>query len=342
MKSKVLVTGGLGYIGSHTVVELIDAGYEVFIIDNLINSSESVLANIENTIGVKPNFFKADLTNLEEISKIIKSNNIQSVIHFAAHLFVDESVLKPMKYYRNNVVGLLNLLEVCEENEIKEFVFSSSCAVYGDKVKMPVSESDLITQSSSPYGNTKIVGELMLQDFIQANPNFNSTILRYFNPVGAHQKGFLGELSLNGPKHLFPIIINNINNGKATQIYGDDYPTRDGTCIRDYVHVTDIAKAHVMSLKHMKTNDSSNLNIFNLGSGKGITVLEILKEFENELSNKISYKIVDRRAGDAIQIWSDTKKAKEKLGWEPKMGLKEMVSSALKWEENKIKVSDAR
>ncbi len=332
-KKTVLVTGGLGYIGSHTVIELLDLGYEVLIIDDLSNSNIEILTQIELITTKAPTFYNFTLLNKLKLIEVFEKHKIDSVIHFAAHLLVDESVENPLKYYTNNIVSLLNLLDVMKSFNVFNLVFSSSCTVYGEPLKLPVSETENIKKSSSPYGTTKIMGETIIKDSCKAY-GFSCIALRYFNPVGAHSTGFLGELPKGQVKHLFPVISKYISNEANTiTIFGNDYDTIDGTAIRDYVHVVDLAKAHILGINRLsQEQNEKNFEFFNIGSGSGFSVLEIIKAFERASGKEIKYDIKNRRDGDVSKIWADTTKAKKVLNWEAKYTLDNMVKSSLDWE----------
>ena len=330
-KKKVVVTGGLGYIGSHTVVELMQQGLEVVIIDNLCNSSVHILSQIEEIVGKKPVFYQIDLVDISAVREVFEKEDIDSVIHFAAHLLVNESVVNPLKYYRNNLVSLINLLEVMNEFSVQKLLFSSSCTVYGDTKQVPVTEETPVFKASSPYGATKIMGEQIIEDAVNSSPVLKSVLLRYFNPVGAHSSGKIGELSIGKPSHLFPIISQAIESESIFMVFGKDYHTPDGTPVRDYIHVQDLASAHVAALQHMEKS-SCSIDAFNIGTGNGFSVLEIIREFENISKKKLKITFEERREGDVEKIWADSNKAKEKLNWTPRFSLEEMVRSCLVWE----------
>lgn len=339
--SKVLVTGGTGYIGSHTVVELINDGFEVVIVDNLSNSNIDVLNGIEKITGVRPAFENIDCVDYVAMDRMFdKYGDIDSIIHFAASKAVGESVEKPLLYYRNNLVSLINLLQLMPIHKIKNFVFSSSCTVYGQPDILPVTEDAPIKPALSPYGNTKQIGEEIIRDTVYANPaSYQSTILRYFNPIGAHASAEIGELPNGVPNNLLPFVTQTaIGLRKQLQVFGDDYNTPDGSCIRDYIHVVDLAKAHVIAVKRMLEEKSlSNVEIFNLGTGRGLTVLEILNTFERVNNIKVPYKIVDRREGDIEKVWAEPKFANEVLGWTAHETVEETLRSAWAWEQNLAK-----
>ncbi|MDD4199146.1 MAG: UDP-glucose 4-epimerase GalE [Paludibacter sp.] len=336
--SKVLVTGGTGYIGSHTVVELINEGFEVVIVDNLSNSNVEVLNGIEKITGVRPAFENIDCVDYVAMDNMIdKYGNIDAVIHFAASKAVGESVEKPLLYYRNNLVSLINLLQLMPVHKIKHFVFSSSCTVYGQPDILPVTENAPIKPALSPYGNTKQIGEEIIRDTIYANTNnYQSIILRYFNPIGAHVSAEIGELPNGVPNNLLPFVTQTaIGIRKQLQVFGNDYDTPDGSCIRDYIHVVDLAKAHVVAVRRMlegKSKDS--LEVFNLGTGRGLSVLEIIKTFEEVNQVKVPYKIVNRREGDIEKVWADPTYANEVLGWKAQETVEETLRSAWAWELN--------
>lgn len=338
MKKKILVTGGSGYIGSHTVVELQTSGFDVVIIDNLSNSNIEVLDGIKKITGITPNFEKLDLTNAESVSNFFKKyDNIDAVIHFAALKAVNESVENPLLYYRNNLLSLINLLEAMDKFKITHLVFSSSCAVYGQPDELPVSEKSPIKKAESPYGNTKQISEEIITDAANANRGMlKSIFLRYFNPIGAHESGLIGELPIGIPSNLVPYVTQTaIGLREQIMVYGDDYETADGTGVRDYIHIVDLAKAHVIAIKRLMENkNKSDIEIFNLGTGKGTSVLEIIKTFERANNIKLNYKIVERRSGDIAKIWANTRLANEELGWRAEKTVADALSSAWKWEKN--------
>lgn len=338
---KVLVTGGTGYIGSHTVVELINEGFEVVIVDNLSNSNVEVLSGIEKITGVRPAFENIDCIDYVAMDNMMdKYGEIDAIIHFAASKAVGESVEKPLIYYRNNLVSLINLLQLMPVHKIKNFVFSSSCTVYGQPDILPVTEKAPIKPALSPYGNTKQIGEEIIRDTIHANSdNYRSIILRYFNPIGAHASAEIGELPNGIPNNLLPFVTQTaIGIRKQLQVFGNDYNTPDGSCIRDYIHVVDLAKAHVVAVKRMMGGKSkANLEIFNLGTGRGLSVLEIIKTFEEVNQVKVPYKIVNRREGDIEKVWADPAYANEVLGWKAVETVEETLRSAWAWELNLAK-----
>lgn len=334
-KGKILVTGGTGYIGSHTVVELQLAGYEVVIIDNLSNSFEFIIDNITSITGIRPDFYNIDLCDKKALENFFdKADDIVGIIHFAAFKAVGESVANPNKYYYNNLASLINVLENMVRKEIDLFIFSSSCTVYGEPAKVPISEDFPIVKALSPYGNTKQMSEDIIVDNVKVS-NLKAIILRYFNPIGAHETGLLGELPINIPNSLMPVITQTaIGKREKLSVYGNDYPTPDGTAIRDYFHVSDLARAHVMAMDYLfEGKNSDNTEIFNLGSEKGYSVLEVINEFEKVSGVDLNYEIGNRRAGDAVKVFADSTKAFNKFGWKTERNLTEMVRSAWKWEQ---------
>src|SRR5665647_1153512 len=334
--AKILVTGGTGYIGSHTVVELQKVGFDVVIVDNLSNSNIDVLAGIEKISGIRPAFENIDCVDYVSMDRMFeKHKDIEAIIHFAASKAVGESVEKPLLYYRNNLVSLINLLQLMPIHKVKNFVFSSSCTVYGQPDILPVTESAPIKAALSPYGNTKQVGEEIIRDTIYANSFYQSIILRYFNPIGAHASAEIGELPNGVPNNLLPFVTQTaIGLRKQLSVFGSDYNTPDGSCIRDYIHVVDLAKAHVIAVQRMLNNKTkSNVETFNLGTGTGLSVLEIIETFESATGVKLNYKIVNRRAGDIEKIYADTTKANKVLGWKAEVTLKETLLSAWNWEK---------
>jgi len=331
---KVLVTGGLGFIGSHTVVELQNEGFEVVIIDNLSNSSEEVLKGIVAITGKTPIFEKMDLREKAAVHNFFKKhNNVAGVIHFAASKAVGESVENPLLYYENNISSLVYILQELQQFPAANFIFSSSCTVYGEADKMPITEDAPIKVAMSPYGNTKQMGEEIITDAAKVT-NINAILLRYFNPMGAHPSAEIGELPLGIPQNLIPFITQTgIGMRQELSVYGDDYPTPDGTCIRDYIHVVDLAKAHVIALQRLLNKKNlSKVETFNLGTGTGSSVLEVITTFEKVSGKKLPYKIVGRREGDIISAYANTDKANTVLGWKAQSTLEEALASAWKWE----------
>ncbi len=336
MAKKILVTGGTGYIGSHTVVELQQNGYEVVIIDNLSNSSAEVIDNIEKITGRKPGFEQFDLVDFQKTDDFFSRNSdIEAIIHFAASKAVGESVEKPLHYYRNNLVSLLNILDCQIKFNVANIVFSSSCTVYGQPDLLPVTEKTPRKDAESPYGNTKRISEDILKDTIQANPVLKAIALRYFNPVGAHSSALIGELPLGVPQNLVPFITQTAAGLRSElKVFGDDYNTPDGSAVRDYINVVDLAKAHVIAIERLLlAKNKSNYEVFNLGTGTGLSVLEIVKGFERATGVKLNYKIVGRRSGDVEKIWADTSFANDELGWKTEKGLDETLLSAWNWEK---------
>jgi UDP-glucose 4-epimerase len=332
---KILVTGGTGFIGSHTVVSLADAGYHVVIIDDLSNSNMGVLDGIEKITGTRPAFFKIDLTDPDAVKHFFEENTgFDGVIHFAAFKAVGESVLNPLKYYKNNLFSLVNLLENMRLNEIRNLVFSSSCTVYGQPDVLPVTENSAIQKAESPYGSTKIISEQIIEDAVKAGL-LNAISLRYFNPIGAHPSALIGELPIGTPNNLIPVVTQTaIGKREKVIVYGDDYDTPDGSCIRDYIHVIDLAKAHVVALRRMiSQNQKSEYEIFNVGTGTGYSVLEVLHTFEKVAALKLNFEIGPRRPGDITKIYADTTYANKELGWKAEENLESMIHSAWEWEK---------
>ena len=337
MKEKILVAGGTGYIGSHTTVELQNAGYEVVIIDDLSNSNIEVLDGIERITGIRPTFVKLDLKDKEATRAALKDHDgIKRVILFAASKAVGESVQQPLKYYRNNITTLINILELMPEFDMKGIVFSSSCTVYGqpDPEFLPVTENAPIKPAMSPYGNTKQINEEIIQDTIHAGAPFKSIILRYFNPIGAHPSAEIGELPNGVPQNLIPYLTQTaMGIRKELSVFGDDYDTPDGSCIRDYINVVDLAKAHVIAMDRMLQNKSEEkVEIFNLGTGNGVSVLELINTFEKKTGVKVPHKIVGRREGDIEKVWANPERANKVLGWKAEESLEDTLQSAWDWQ----------
>ena len=333
---KILVTGGSGFIGSHTTVELLQKGYDVVIADNLSNSEEWIVDRIEQISGNRPYFEKIDCCNLSELKKLfLLHSDIQAVIHFAAFKAVGESVDSPLSYYRNNLVSLINLLDCMKETQINRLVFSSSCTVYGEPHYLPVDEKHPVQKAESPYGNTKQIGEEIIND-ATISSKLNGICLRYFNPIGAHPSSKIGELPQGVPNNLVPFITQTaIGKRKELKIFGNDYPTPDGSCIRDYIHVVDLAKAHVVSLERLlKSKNKKKFELFNLGTGKGASVLEVVEAFEKVSKVKLNYTIAERRPGDIIKVFADTTHANEELGWKAELSLEEALLPAWNWEKH--------
>lgn len=337
--SRILVTGGTGYIGSHTVVELMQQGYDVTIVDNLSNSSIDVLDGIAEIVGRKPEFANVDCGNFMDLDQVFKQySDIEGVIHFAASKAVGESVEKPLLYYRNNLGSLVTLLEVMRMHGVKNLVFSSSCTVYGqpDAQHLPVDETAPIQKALSPYGNTKQINEEIICDEAHADKTLNATILRYFNPIGAHPSALIGELPNGVPQNLLPFITQTAAGLRPElKVFGNDYNTPDGSCIRDYIYVVDLAKAHVKAIDRMlNAKDRQQVEVFNLGTGTGLSVLTLIKEFEAATGVKIPYTIVGRREGDIEQVWAAPEKANKILGWKADTPIRDVLASAWKWEKH--------
>jgi UDP-glucose 4-epimerase len=333
--NKILVTGGLGYIGSHTVVALQNAGYDVIIIDDCSNAEEDFLERITSITNKQPEFFKIDLKNEEETKLFFKTNKVDGIIHFAAYKAVGESVQKPLMYYRNNLVGLINILEAMQEFDANNIIFSSSCTVYGQADVMPIDEQTPLKRPESPYGKTKQMGEEILEDFsIIAQKNV--ICLRYFNPVGAHESAKIGELPKGIPNNLVPYVTQTAAGVReCLSVWGDDYPTRDGTAIRDYIDVNDLADAHVKAMTRLiDKQNKTTLEFFNLGTGTGSTVLEVVNAFQNANDLKINYQIQGRREGDIVEAYANNTLAKTELNWEPKTSLETSLRNSWKWEQN--------
>lgn len=336
MKQKILVAGGTGYIGSHTTVELQNAGYEVVIIDDLSNSNIEVLDGIEKITGIRPAFIQLDLKDKEATRQALEAHpGIKGIILFAASKAVGESVQQPLKYYRNNIVTLLNLLDLMPEFHIEGIVFSSSCTVYGQPDQLPVTEDAPIKPATSPYGNTKQINEEIVRDTIHAGAPFKSILLRYFNPIGAHPSAEIGELPNGVPQNLIPYLTQTaIGIRKELSVFGDDYDTPDGSCIRDYINVVDLAKAHVVAMDRMLQNKTeANVEVFNLGTGRGVTVLELINAFEKGTGVKVPHKIVGRREGDIEKVWANPERANKVLGWTARETLEDTLISAWNWQK---------
>jgi UDP-glucose-4-epimerase len=336
MKKKILVTGGTGYIGSHTSVELIEEGYDVVIIDNLYNSEAEVVDGIEKITGVRPVLEVFDLCDKNKLDLFFKNNkDIAAIIHFAAYKAVGESVSKPLEYYRNNLDSLMNLLGAMQNYGICNMVFSSSCTVYGQPEKLPVTEDNPFQSALSPYGNTKQIGEEIIRDTTTASDKIKAISLRYFNPIGAHPSALIGELPRGVPENLVPYITQTaIGLRDELRVFGNDYDTPDGSCIRDYLHVSDLAKAHVVAVKRLIDNkNKKNYEVFNLGTGKGVSVLEAIQSFEKVTGVKLKYKITGRRQGDIVKIWADPTFANKELGWKTVYSLDDCMKTAWEWEK---------
>ncbi|MGX8707279.1 MAG: UDP-glucose 4-epimerase GalE [Bacteroidales bacterium] len=336
MAKRVLVTGGTGYIGSHTTVELIEAGYEVVIVDNLSNSERFVLKGIQKIAGKKVPFHKVDCCSLASLRRVFKRYGFDAVIHFAASKAVGESVEIPLQYYRNNLTSLMNILELMRETGVHNLVFSSSCTVYGQAEKLPVSEQTPRREATSPYGNTKHMCEDIIRDSVAAYPDIRSIALRYFNPIGAHPSAEIGELPRGVPNNLIPFVTQTAAGIRPMlSVFGDDYNTPDGSCIRDYINVTDLAKAHVVAVDRMTGGKMKKpYEIFNIGTGRGVSTLEVVRTFEKVNDLKLNYKIVGRRAGDIEAVWADPTYANEELGWKAEKTLEETLRSAWNWQKH--------
>ena len=336
MNRKVLVTGGTGYIGSHAVVELQAVGFEVLIIDDLSNSTAEVVDQIEKISGIRPGFEVFNLLEYERLQTFFVTNpGIEAIIHFAAFKAVGESVEKPLAYYRNNLVSLMNILDCMSEHKVPNLVFSSSCTVYGQPDQLPVTETTPKKDAESPYGNTKAISEELLRDVVNVNPEINAIALRYFNPIGAHPSALIGELPRGIPNNLVPFITQTAAGiREQLSIYGDDYNTPDGSCVRDYINVVDLAKAHVVAINRLITNvNTHRYEFFNIGTGTGASVLEVVHTFEKATGVNVNYKIVARRAGDIEKIYADTTLANNVLGWKAQASLSDTLLSAWNWEK---------
>ena len=330
---KILVTGGLGFIGSHTVVELQQAGYEVVIIDNLYNSKIEVLDRIISITGIKPSYFNIDLRNKIAVKDFFNTNKVDGIIHFAASKAVGESVKNPLLYYENNISTLVYLLQEMKEHQLSNFIFSSSCTVYGQADELPITENAPVKPAESPYGNTKQIGEEIIKESCKAN-GLKAIALRYFNPIGAHETAIIGELPLGVPQNLIPFVTQTAAGiRKELSVFGDDYPTKDGTAVRDYIHVVDLAKAHIAALERLLNNgNKKDFEVFNVGTGTGSSVLEVIKTFEKVSNTTLNYKIVARREGDITSAYADTTLAKVELGWETEKTLEQALLAAWKWQ----------
>ena len=335
-KMKVLVTGGCGYIGSHTLVDLIDNGYEVVSVDNLSNSTEASLSGVEKITGVKVKNYRVDLTDLAAARAVFQEHpDIEGIIHFAAYKSVGESVFNPLGYFHNNLNSLLNVLLCAEEYDAPYFIFSSSCSVYGNTDALPVKENTPFQEAESPYARTKQMGEQIIRDFAKKGSKVNSVILRYFNPAGAHETAQLGEAPSNIANNLVPVITETaVGKRESMTVFGDDYDTRDGSCVRDYIHVMDLANAHVKSLEYLAAEkNETKADIFNVGIGEGVSVLEAINAFEKTADKKLNYVIGDRRAGDVVAVYADPHHSMNKLNWQPKRDIEEIMRTAWNWEK---------
>lgn len=332
-KKTILVTGGLGFIGSHTVVELQNEGFEVVIIDDLSNTRIEVLEGITAITNIKPKFVKLDMKDKETLYNFFKENQIHGVIHFAAAKAVGESVENPLKYYENNICTLVYLLKSMSESKVPHIIFSSSCTVYGQAEELPITENAPVQQAESPYGNTKQIGEEILLDVTKVEP-VNAIALRYFNPIGAHESALIGELPIGVPQNLIPFVTQTAAGiREELSVFGDDYPTEDGTAIRDYIHVVDLAKAHISALRRLlEGKNKEKMEYFNVGTGKGSSVLDVINVFEEVNQTKVNYKIVERREGDITAAYANTELANKELGWKAELGLEEALISAWQWQ----------
>ncbi len=329
---KVLVTGAAGFIGSHTIVELLNQGFEVIGVDNFDNSFPFILENVQKITGKSFVFKELDVRDKPGLLSLLSSEKPDGVIHFAAYKAVGESMENPLAYYDNNVGSLVNLIGCMRETDIRSLVFSSSCTVYGEPDELPVFEGARVVKPNSPYGNTKKVCEEIIQDCAVAFPDFKAVLLRYFNPIGAHESGTIGELPIGKPNNLIPFITQTaIGKREHLTIFGDDYDTKDGTCVRDYIHVVDLATAHIKSLAHIESMDN-NIDVLNVGTGNGSTVLEVVKAFESSTGVKLNFIVGPRRSGDVVAVYANTDKLKKTLGWEPTHSLESALKSAWKWE----------
>lgn len=337
----ILVTGGAGYIGSHTVVELLkNPEYDVIVVDNFSNSNPEIINRLYELTQRPVKIYHRDCR--DQMDDILSEHKVDAIIHFAAYKAVGESVESPIQYYDNNINSLLNMLDTAKYFGIKNFVFSSSCSLYGNLKELPATEESPLSEPESPYAYTKLMGEQILKDFSKVNTDFKIVALRYFNPVGAHESGLIGESPINKPNNILPVICNSAETGEEMLVFGGDYETRDGSCIRDYVHVSDIAEAHVKAFEYLISGESKSYDVYNLGLGtgnrfeqNGLTVLEVINSFERVNGVKVNYKIGDRRDGDIVEIYSNSTKARQ-IGWKPTRTVDDMVSSAWKWHKNKI------
>ncbi len=336
-KGKILVTGGCGYIGSHTIVDLIEHGYEVVSVDNLSNADESALAGVAAITGVQVKNHVIDLAEREATLRLFRKESFTGVIHFAALKHVGESVHQPVRYYKNNLNSLLNVIEGMQETGCQHLIFSSSCSVYGNTEELPVTETTPRQQAESPYGRTKQMCEDILFDVCRVSPDFQAVLLRYFNPAGAHPSSLIGEAPSNPASNLAPVITETaIGKRKEMMVFGDDYDTRDGSCVRDYIHVVDLAHAHTLALDYLGENrQASNCELFNLGIGTGVSVLEAIHAFEAVTDIKLNYRIGERRAGDVISIYANADKAAQELGWKPRYDIKDIMETAWAWEQKR-------
>lgn len=343
--SKVLVTGGCGYIGSHTIVDLLRNGFDVVSVDNLVNSEESILRGVEKITGVKVPNYRIDLRDLKATEQIfLEHENISGIIHFAALKHVGESVFQPIRYFDNNINSLLNVLKCMKEFGVAHLIFSSSCSVYGNAEDLPVTETTPLKEAESPYARTKQMGEQIIRDVTRAFPELHSILLRYFNPAGAHPSAEIGESPRNKASNLVPVITETaIGEREEMTVFGDDYATRDGSCIRDYIHIMDLANAHTKALQYLlQGRNYESLEVFNLGIGEGVTVLEAINAFEKVTGEKLNYSIGDRRAGDVVAIYANYEKAKKRLGWQPEYKIEDIMRTAWDWEKKRRSIPEGR
>lgn len=335
----ILVTGGTGYIGSHTVVDLIDQGYHPVIVDNQSNSSLDVLRGIMEITGREMSCLSVDICDKAALTEVFQSHDIDGVIHFAAYKSVNESVHEPLKYFHNNLTGLITLLDVMKSEGVNHLIFSSSCSVYGNVKTLPVTEKTPFAEAESPYGRTKQIGERLIEDYGKAHPDFRGINLRYFNPAGAHESNAIGELSLNPPTNLVPVITETaIGKRPGMTVFGNDYDTVDGSCVRDYIHVMDLAAAHTQALSSLDRLDTdNNVEVYNVGIGQGVSVLQAITAFEKVSGKQLNYTIGDRRAGDVVAVYADTNKVMSDLNWQPSRNIEDIMSTAWDWELKRSK-----
>ena len=340
MSKKVLVTGGTGYIGSHTIIDLIENGFTPISVDNGVNSMASILDQVSSITGITVEHYNIDLCDFAKTEQIFKEHEITGVIHFAALKAVGESVEQPLRYFKNNIDSLLTVLELSQKYQVKAFIFSSSCTVYGDVLSSPVTEETPMQEAASPYGRTKQIGEQIISDTLAHQNKLKAVLLRYFNPAGAHTSGLLGEAPSTPAANLVPVITETaIGKRESMSVFGTDYDTRDGSCIRDYIHVMDLAHAHTLALQHILSGKQDQpVDIYNLGIGQGATVLEVIKAFEETTQIKLNYQIAPRRPGDIMAIFANYDKAKEKLGWNPKYKIQDIMRTAWVWEQKRTKL----
>ncbi len=334
---KILVTGGAGFIGSHTVIELINAAYIPVIIDNFTNSDRKVIKRLEKLAGTPIANYEQDCQDIEKLSDVIDTENITGIVHFAAYKQVEESVSYPLKYYSNNVSGLIDILKLANNKRVRNFVFSSSCTIYGNPDQLPVTEDSVVKPPESPYGSTKQMGENILKDVVKASNSMNALSLRYFNPIGAHPSALIGELPNGVPANLVPFVTQTAAGLRnKLVVYGNDYPTKDGSCERDYIHVIDLAKAHVKALSYLETNKPRIYDVVNIGTGRSTSVLELIKLFEEVTGKKLNYEIGPRRSGDIISTYAAVNKAKDLLGWTSQKSLADALKDAWRWQQTLV------